>query len=739
MADQGVMISGHGDHYEVQWYYGVNGVWFDGGSSSVKMNNATYSVPSNATKLKVTVKPVAKTYKSGDQDVPYWSSEEVTVEMNVSELPPAQLSAPSVSIEKYNLTAKIENITDAKASYVEFEVVKGNRVFKTGRVEVKTARAIYICPIEAGGEYRARCRAINVIGGKDIVGEWSQYSSEVGAIPAAPTNVKISIESTKSVRVTWDQCTTATSYKVEYATNKLYFDASSEVKSATSETNYCIITGIEQGHEYYFRVQAVNSKGSSSWSDIIYKIVGTKPEPPTTWSLTASAIIGDPMTLYWTHNSQDASKQYEAQIELTINGKANIVTLDTSKEEIKDNETKIYTYDLDLSKYTEGAEILWRVRSRGVSLEYSDWSVQRKINTYAPPVVTLTLNEGNTALTSYPYRIKVEAGPSTQEAININISIVANNSYRTQDSTGKNVIVNAGEVIFSKNSPATKNTLTHVLMPQDCILENNQSYKVNVTASMNSGLTASTSADFVVSWEEISFYPDARITINKDSVCAYINPFCYDENYEIHDNVVLAVYRREFNGEFTEIATEIPNYGSVSVTDPHPAMDYARYRIVARNKNTNVIGFTDIPPIKVNEPGIIIQWDEEWTSFGSLAETAPEIPFYNGSMVRLPYNTDTSESSDVDTELVEYIGRKSPVAYFGTQQGITGSWTCEIPRSDKDTIYALRRLQIWMGTVYVREQNGTGYNAFINVTFTNKHDSLVIPVTLTVKRVEGGI
>ena len=199
------------------------------------------------------------------------------------------------------------------------------------------------------------------------------------------------------------------------------------------------------------------------------------------------------------------------------------------------------------------------------------------------------------------------------------------------------------------------------------------------------------------------------------------------------------MYRREFNGEFTEIATEIPNYGSVSVTDPHPAMDYARYRIVARNKNTNVIGFTDIPPIKVNEPGIIIQWDEEWTSFGALAETAPEIPFYNGSMVRLPYNTDTSESSDVDTELVEYIGRKSPVAYFGTQQGITGSWTCEIPRSDKDTIYALRRLQIWMGTVYVREQNGTGYNAFINVTFTNKHDSLVIPVTLTVKRVEGGI
>lgn len=739
MADQGEMISGNGDHYEVQWYYGVNGVWFDGGSSNVTMNNATYSVPSNATKIKVTVKPVAKTYKSGDQDVPYWSSESVTVEMNVSELPPSQLSAPSVSIEKYNLTAKIENITDAKASYVEFEVVKDDKVFKTGKVEVRTARASYVCPIEAGGNYRARCRAINVVGGNNIYGDWSQYSSEVGAIPAAPTNVKVEVESEKSVKVSWDECTTATSYKVEYATNKLYFDASSEVKSATSETNYVIITGIEQGHEYYFRVQAVNSKGNSSWSDIVYKIIGTKPEPPTTWSLTTSAIIGDPMTLYWTHNSQDASKQYEAQIELTINGKAQIITLDTSNVEIKDNETKIYTYDLDLSKYTEGAEILWRVRSRGVSYEYSDWSVQRKINTYAPPVATLTLDDGTGILTQYPYRLIIEAGPNTQSAINAQITITANNSYRTQDSTGRNKIVNSGESVFSKNIPVEDNALTYVLMPQDCILENNESYRVTVTVSMNSGLVATTTSDFTVSWDESIYYPDARIIINHDAVCAYISPFCYDENYVIRDDVVLAVYRREFDGTFTEIASEIPNYGSVSVTDPHPSLDYARYRIVARNVNTNVIGFADIPGIKVGAPGIIIQWDEEWSSFDALAEDAPEIPFYNGSMVKLPYNTDTSESSDIDNQLVEYIGRKSPVAYFGTQEGVTGNWTCEVPRDDKQTIYSLRRLQVWKGTVYVREQNGVGYNAFINVTFTTKHDSLTIPVTLTVKRVEGGI
>ena len=736
----GNRIPGHGDHYEVRWWYMAGGIWFDGGSSSTDINNATYNYPTNATRLWVEVIPVSKTYQDGNGNTQsYWSSESVHTEISVLDLPPAQLSAPSVEIEKYNLTAKIENITDAKASYVEFEVVKDDMVFNIGRVEVKTARAIYVCPIDAGGKYRVRCRAINVVSNKDVEGEWSQYSSEIGAMPSAPTNVRIEIESTKSVKVTWDECPTATSYKVEYATNKLYFDATSEVKSQTVETNYCIITGIEQGHEYYFRVKAINSKGESTWSDIVYKIVGTKPEPPTTWSLTTSAIIGDPVILYWTHNSQDASKQYEAQVELTINGKADIITLDTSKDEIKDGETKIYSYNVDLSKHTTGAEILWRVRSRGVSLEYSDWSVQRKINTYAPPTIQLIVNGGVGILEKYPFEIVAKAAPSTQKAINFHISVTSESSYRTQDSTGTDVIVNSGSVIFNKNISAISNDLTYSLMPQDCTLENNEPYKLTVTASMDSGLTATATMNFTVHWEEVTYYPDAKVAIDRNSVSAYISPICRDAEGTVIDNVVLSVFRREFDGTFTEIASEIPNYGSVSVTDPHPGMDYARYRIVARNKNTNVLSYSDISAYKVNEPGIIIQWDEEYASFDSTGNYSPGVRDYHGSMVRLPYNVDTSESSDIDVSLVEYIGRRHPVAYFGTQIGKSDNWTCEIPRTDKETIYALRRLQQWMGTVYIREQNGVGYNAFVNVTFSNKHDGLTIPITLSVKQVEGGI
>ena len=89
--------------------------------------------------------------------------------------------------------------------------------------------------------------------------------------------------------------------------------------------------------------------------------------------------------------------------------------------------------------------------------------------------------------------------------------------------------------------------------------------------------------------------------------------------------------------------------------------------------------------------------------------------------------------------MVEYIGREHPVTYHGTQLGTSSVWSMDIPASDKETIYALRRLQNWMGDVYVREPSGAGYWASISVSFSKKHCDVVIPVSINVTRVEGGI
>jgi hypothetical protein len=75
----------------------------------------------------------------------------------------------------------------------------------------------------------------------------------------------------------------------------------------------------------------------------------------------------------------------------------------------------------------------------------------------------------------------------------------------------------------------------------------------------------------------------------------------------------------------------------------------------------------------------------------------------------------------------------------GTQLGVSGSWSSDIPASDINVRYALRRLQIWKGDVYVRAPNGVGYWANVNVSFNKDYNSLLTPITIDVTRVEGGI
>lgn len=728
------------DYYEVKWRYATgNGVWFDGGSNNIKLTNSTYNFPSNASKVKVIVKPVAKKHLVNKKQTPYWSGTSASKEILISELPPDVLGAPTVILDKYRLTAKIENIEDAKAESVEFEVYKGNSKFKTGTATVTTARASYTCNITAGKKYRVRCRAINYVGNSPVKGPWSPYSSEYMTVPSVPTKVMGIVESETSVRILWTGDSTADSYTVEYATKKEYFDSSSEVKSVSVEANYAIITGIEPGHTWYFRVRAVNSQGESGWSLLVYKIIGTKPEPPTTWTLTSTAIIGEPVVLYWVHNTEDGSKQNEAQIELTINGTKKTVTVDTSKEVLPDDEiNKIYKYTVNLSAYKNGSEILWRVRTRGITSKYSDWSVQRSINTYAPPTISLSLGDGGGILSSFPFNINVVAGPNSQKAISYHISIKSKDTYETEDYIGNKLLVNAGDEVFSKVFTYSDNNFIFNLLPEHITLQNGESYKVTVTVAMDSGLTAEASRTFLVTWDDELYLPDASVTIDFDTLSAYIQPFCMDvETETLIEDVVLAVYRREYDGTFTEIDSEIENYGSITVTDPHPALDYARYRIVARNKNTNVIGYTDIPGIPVGEPSLVIQWNEEWSQFDYEEESEPVVMPWIGSLLKLKGNVDVNENYTPDNEAVKYIGRKYPVSYYGTQRGISETWNTDVPKYDKETIYALRRLANWAGDVYVREPTGKGYIAQITLSMSFTHKNPVVPVTFSVIRVEG--
>lgn len=725
--------------FDTMWYYDTgDGVWFIGNDSTVKDTQATYNAPSNALRVKFKVRgssgsSTVNGTSTSSVSAP-WSTEKI---YNFSEAPPKAPGAPTVEIKKYKLTASLDNL-DLNAKGIQFQVVKNDKtVFKTGKATITTAHAAFSCDVDPGAQYKVRCRSYR----GDIYSDWSEYSANIGTIPSAPSGITVCRASSEtSVYLEWPAVSTAESYEIEYTTKKEYFNGSDQTTTASGiESTHYEKTGLESGQEYFFRVRAVNDKGSSAWSAIKSIVIGKAPAAPTTWSSTTKATTGEILKLYWVHNTEDGSSQTYAELELYINGVLETHTIKNSTEEDEKDRTSVYS--IDTSSYIEGTTIQWRVRTAGITKTYGKWSTQRTVDVYAPATLELNVTDANDnaidVLTSFPFYVSGLAGPNTQLPIGYHLSIVSNEIYETVDRVGNFKMVNKGEEVYSKYFDTSDPLLTQ-LSASNVDLENNVSYTVICTVSMDSGLTTQSTKEFKVAWTDEMYEPNLEIGIDRDSFTAYIHPYCQDIHGNPIENVVLSVYRREFDGGFTELATEIDNSRNIFITDPHPSLDLARYRVVATSTITGAVSYYDAPGYPVGGKAAIIQWDEAWSPFDTSEEDELEQPAWAGSMLKLPYNIDVSDDSDPDVALVEYIGRKHPISYYGTQRGVSSTWNVEIDKKDEETLYALRRLQTWMGDVYVREPSGSGYWANIKVSFSQTHCELTIPVTLTIKRVEGG-
>ena len=728
------------ENYRTIWYYDTgDGVWFIGSDSTTTDKQSIYNAPSNAKKVKFKVKPISKKHTVNNKETSYWTANWSTEKTyDFSNNPPTTPPVPTVTIDKFTLTAELDNL-DVNATDIYFQIVKDNAsIFRNGKASIVKNHASFKCLIGAGSEYKVRCRSYR----DKKYSDWSEYSDSVSSLPSAPILTTCKAKSETSVYLEWGAVKTAKTYDIEYATKKEYFDGSNATRTTTGiEFTHYEMTGLESGENYFFRVRAVNSDSvHSGWSSIKSVVIGKEPAAPATWSSTTTATVGENVTLYWMHNSRDESSQTRAKLYMQTGGAASERVIENTAEE--DEKDKVSSFILSTSGYTEGAKIEWRVCTAGVTGVYGDWSVLRTIDIYAPPVLELnvTNSDGDAldTLESFPFHIKGLAGPSTQAPIGYHLNIAANESYETVDNVGNFKMVNAGESVYSKYFD-TSEVLSVPISANDIDLENNISYTITCVVSMNSGLTAEASSEFIVSWTDVEYEPNAEISIDEETLTASIRPYCEDENGILIEGVLLSVYRRDYDGNFTEIGTDIDNTKATFITDPHPALDYARYRIVAKTVSTGAISYCDMAGYPVGGNAVVIQWEEDWTSFDVYNEDALEEASWSGSMLKLPYNIDVSDNHQSDVSLIEYIGREHPVSYYGTQRGVTSTWNVEIVKEDVETLYALRRLAKWMGDVYVREPSGSGYWANISVSFSQKHCELTIPVTLNITRVSGGV
>ena len=791
--------------YDVKWYYYTSdGKRFEGQTDEVTSRTALYNAPSNAVRVGcvvrakgpfLTYKENGKTQKSQRREwITNWTG---IVTYPFSKNPPQEAGAPdTVTIDGNVLKVEL-NIDpyEKNVKKVEFHVYQdGKYLKKSPQLDIKNKFVSWSTPVETNGhKYKVRVFTYNA-SGDSAVGD---YSGDVGTIPGdVPSITDVKVLSETSVRVIWNAVTGADSYQIEYATDESYFDASGEVSSATSTTNYAIITGLESGKQWFFRVRAVNTQGESGWTKVFSRILGVKPSAPTTWSSTTTVIVGEPLILYWAHNAEDSSSQESAILELTIDGVTTTTTIVNDRPE--EDKDKTSTYEIDTSSYREGVQIKWRVKTKGIVPDYSDWSVLRTVDVYAKPSMDLAVTDndgvGIDMLTAFPINIKAVTYPKTQKPVGYHLTVIANESYETVDSIGNVKIVSKDSEVY-RGFFDISTDLEYVLSAGNIDLENNISYTVKCIAAMNSGLTAEATHSFTVGWGDYEGYePEVELTLNEGDYSMTILPYCVrypmrywklkylrgmyiltdeelsemtgeivegketkegdqvykgtdDQGNEVYftmmpdsegiliEGVTLSVYRREFDGRFVELGTDIPNNKASFITDPHPALDYARYRVVATDIATGSVVYSDVAGYEIDCPYVIIQWDETWGGF----DVDDSEPTFNGSMLKIKGNIDVSDKHNKDVSLVEYIGREHPVSYNGTQLGVTSTWNMEFDKQDEDTLYALRRLAIWMGDVYVREPSGSGYWASISVAYSQNHCELTIPVTFDITRVEGGV
>ena len=769
------------DHYSVKWEYQILLVntgkyqWCVGDTKDISRADfsetpySKYTAPSNALKVRITVKPVSVETKTlgngteikddniayskienshyggfadkllGVKKTTYFTGVNNSITYRFDDDAPSAPTGLNVELEDYKLTASLSGI-DSSIQYARFRYVVDNdsSTYHTSPyVKVDTNYASVTWNVSSGHKYKVQCCLTK--NGHDS--EWSSPSDNYSSGPSATTGtLTAKAISESSVRLSWGPATNAKTYEVEYTTNKDYFDASTEVQSISvgaSDNPHAILTGLESGKKWFFRVRAVSDGTNSKWTDPpVSVIVGTVPIAPTTWSSTGTAQVGDEVTLYWVHNSEDASTETTAKLSITIGGKTKI------HEIPNDNGDATSFYKVSTSGYTEGTTITWKVQTKGILANYSPWSAERTITVYAKPTVSLVLrNSSDTQIStmiSYPLKITGSAGPNTQTPIGYDLSIVSADAYLTTDDMGNYKMINAGDEVFSKYYNSNSRFFSESLSANDVNLDNGHNYTVILTVAMDSGLTGSSEVAFDTSWTDTLYTPNAEISLDYLNMSAYIRPYCKDDESILLSGYRLSVYRREYDGSFTEIAKGLKNTDRSIITDPHPSLDYARYRITAMNESTGMVSYYDVPGVYFGITSIIMQWDEQWRDFDLNDEGIPAEPTHTGSMLFLNYNIDVADDYETDSSLVKYIGREYPVSYYGTQKGMTSTWDVEIPKTDKDTLYAIRRLAIWMGDVYVREPSGTGYWARVSVSYNTRHRELTIPVSFRITRVEGG-
>lgn len=622
-----------------------------------------------------------------------------------------------------------------------------------------------------------------------IAGSWSYATEWKSVVTRAATPTALTAKAgavtegdnpTCSVKLSWSHSGICAGYTVEWSANKNAWSLNAEDEIETRETTSksYTVTGLDPGHTYYFRVWArgitsmkdSDQQESQNWSHynsngIVACTVGTSPQAPTTYATDANVALGDSVLLRWEHNCADSCAQQAAQVALAVNyvkGSGDFITVTPSG-----NPTSM-TFDTDgsvaeqMGGITDGDYVSWWAKTKAVTGTWSAWSGQRRFRIWQQPTLSLGLyqgeppegdedepvqgsavDDGDNPLTSYPLWIELDAGASAQTCVSYAVQLTAAEGFWREGADGDEWVPE-GETLWTGylDGEDAGNSAHMVVTAADCDLSAGVAYLVTASAAMDSGMRPpEAQASFRTEFDLSAPVPTATIEVDEDALTAQVRPACYvwedgEMTDDLREDVTLDVYRVNADGSATLVAEGLPNTGDAVAIDPHPTFGEARYRTVATDSTTGAVG-SDEASEALDCSRVVVQWDEAWEAADG--DPLPSVA-YQGHRLDLPYNIAVSESTAPEVALREYEGREHPVSYYGTQRREEGSWSVDLLRGeDSAQLAEVRRLQAWRGDCYVREPSGLGYWANVQASTSASAKSGLVGVSLTVRRVEGGV
>lgn len=537
----------HIDKFSVSWQVYNSDRWDQIGSTDITNIEEIYGVDGkyvytvgtsitdimadnpNAITFRIYVKPVAKTWYNDENGnpVPYWSTgdgepSQAQYNLKITDLPPlappdsytiCEFKTPGnktlLTVGYEGLINSNNGINSVRASQIEYVLYEypNTTPAETKTVIIESGVAETTFQLEPGKSYQIKARSKE----GNNYSSYNAISERIYTIPAAPTGLSARVTNTStslnlSYVVNWNSVYSATSYEIEIAQNREYFDVNGMTESETVELPTYTKIGVNGG-EYFFRVRAINNSGESEWSTIEPLIIGKAPLAPTTWTTDTIYTIGDTINFYWKHLSKDGTREYVGQIDIMHEDTTHEYHTVSRENQNEEDWGKNNVYNFSTSGIVRSERLVYRVRTAGVTMQYGEWSEPKEIMVYAVPESRVSINlvyADEHDISYMPINIRAESydyhntstGQYTmsQETTEITMTITANGGYIYQDYYGNMIRVKAGDVVYKKSqlpSGATSSVFTHQLTYDELYMHSSGSYTLKVEFLFESGMSTS--------------------------------------------------------------------------------------------------------------------------------------------------------------------------------------------------------------------------------------------------------